>query len=172
MRKAFNVFCVGVGLAFLPGLSLAQAAMPAPPVPGPYPLSIAPMGFGAPGMPSAPQTAARPAPAMAVPYWMQAPAGVIATPAPQEEYVATPEAPAAQAPAIAPVAVPGNGGNYGQSAAPGFFPTYRAQPVGPMPGQPMPVGPVQGPGWAGPAWVPQPYAVAPWAGPNAQGGRQ
>lgn len=172
MRKAFNVFCAG--LVLIPGLSLAQGAMPAPPVPGPYPLSVAPPGY------IAPPAFARPAPAMAVPYWMQGPAGVVATPAPQGEYAAMPPAAAPEADAgvtvTAPVAAPGNGARYGQSAAPGFFPTYRAQPVGPVAGQPIPTGPAQGsaqgPGWSGPAWVPQPYMAAPWMMPSAPGGRQ
>lgn len=134
-----------------------QSQFNAPPVPGPYPLTVTPATPPATGGLTAEFVA--PPGSMRVPYWLQqVPAGSPIPPA-GDEAVTAPAA-RAQAPATQ---------GYGVAAAPGFFP-------GPMAAQPRSAAPLQGiapqgwpyaqqgylpPGYGYPAQVYPPQGYAP-----------
>lgn len=183
MTRPLTTALATLGICLLSSAAMAQSQMPAPPVPGPYPLMptpmtmrpftpMAPVAPGAMPRPSMGQNGAaqqqyqaqapsmmrpNPAMAMAVPYWMQAPAGVstaargvqpaqgqsagvqtgngsgagrVTTTAEQPQY---PTASTAQVGITQPgpgLVMPG----FGQVASPGFFPTYNAVPYAPNSG--------------------------------------
>lgn len=160
----------------------AQGQMPAPPIPGPYPLAPVPpvvlQGTGR-GLPAAEVFHQGPPPGLQLPYWMQQPpaAGGAQT---QSTPVVTDAAPTrTMPPAAEPPVARAPGPVYGQVMPQGYFPGYVA------PGRNAPAW-VSPPGAGNTAqttapqgyrpYVPQGYAVPPgwgwqappgWAQPRA-----
>lgn len=146
----------------------AQGQMPAPPVPGPYPLMPVPLSVApgnAPAQPPAIGQRLAPPPGMQLPYWMQPPAAGADT-APTA--MAEENAPRFAPPSPATPQRPG----YGRAAAPGYFPGYAA----PMQGMGGGTGVIAAPPMAGPGgYRPAPYLPVPgwgWGAPQGWGGGQ
>ncbi|SMH54161.1 hypothetical protein [Maritimibacter sp. HL-12] len=146
----------------------AQMQIPAPPVPGPYPLMPVPMAApSGQGQPPAMTQRFGPPAGLQLPYWMRQPAddGVGVDVGNNAE--TTP-------PRFAPSTLPGPG--YGRATGPDFFPGYAAPGGGStMPG-PGATGVMTAPPAGAPGgYQPQPYRPAPgwgWGAPQGWRGGQ